>query len=67
MTSTYDFLGAEAISHLNSIKGIIGHLEEKTQSGDEDARRVLESLKVAPPLARILIPSVVERATLARR
>ena len=46
MTSTYDFLGSEAISHLNSIKGIIGHLEERTRAGDEDARRVLESLGI---------------------
>ena len=46
MTSTYDFLGSEARSHLNSIKGIIGHLEERTRAGDEDARRVLESLGV---------------------
>ena len=46
MTSTYDFLGAEALSHLNSIKGIIGHLEERTRAGDEDARRVLESLGI---------------------
>ena len=46
MTSTYDFLGSEAISHLNSVKGIIGHLEERTRAGDEDARRVLESLGI---------------------
>ena len=44
MISTYDFLGSEALSHLNSIKGIIGHLEEKTLAGDEEARRVLESI-----------------------
>lgn len=43
---TYDFLGSEAISHLNSVKGIIGLLEERTQAGDEDARRVLESLGI---------------------
>jgi hypothetical protein len=42
--TTYDFLGSEALSHLNSIKGIIGHLEECTRAGDEDARRVLDSL-----------------------
>ena len=46
MTSTYDFLGAEAISHLNSVKGIIGHLEERTRAGDEDARRALDSLGI---------------------
>ena len=46
MTSTYDFLGAEALSHLKQIKGIIGHLEERTQAGDEDARRVLDSLGI---------------------
>ena len=44
--TTYDFLGSEAISHLNSVKGIIGHLEERTQAGDADARRVLESLGI---------------------
>ena len=44
--TTYDFLGSEAISHLNSVKGIIGHLEEKTRAGDADARRVLDSLGV---------------------
>lgn len=44
MMTTYDFLGSEAISHLNSVKGIIGHLEERTRTGDEDARRVLDSL-----------------------
>jgi hypothetical protein len=42
--TTYDFLGTEALSHLNSIKGIIGHLEEQTRAGNEDARRVLDSL-----------------------
>ena len=46
MTSTYDFLGSEAISHLNSVKGIIGHLEERARAGDKDARRVLESLGI---------------------
>ena len=46
MTSTYDFLGAEAISHLNSVKGIIGHLEERARAGDEEARRVLDSLGI---------------------
>jgi hypothetical protein len=44
MTSTYDFLSAEAVSHLNSVKGIIGHLEQQARAGDEDARRVLDSL-----------------------
>jgi hypothetical protein len=44
MMTTCDFLGTEALSHLNSIKGIIGHLEERTRAGDEDARRVLDSL-----------------------
>ena len=44
--TTYDFLGSEAISHLNSVKGIIGHLEERTRAGDEDARRVLDSLGI---------------------
>ena len=44
--TTNDFLGSEAISHLNSVKGIIGHLEERTQAGDADARRVLESLGI---------------------
>ncbi len=42
--TTYDFLGSEVRSHLNSIKGIIGHLEEHARAGDEDARRVLDSL-----------------------
>ena len=42
--TTCDFLGSEVRSHLNSIKGIIGHLEERTRAGDEDARRVLDSL-----------------------
>ena len=46
MISTYDFLSAEAISHLNSVKGIIGHLEERTRAGDEDARQVLDSLGI---------------------
>ena len=46
MTSTYNFLSAEAISHLNSVKGIIGHLEERTRAGDEDARQVLDSLGI---------------------
>lgn len=44
--TTYDFLGSEAISHLNSVKGIIGHLEERARAGDEDARRVLDSLGI---------------------
>lgn len=44
--TTYDFLGSEAISHLNSVKGIIAHLEEKTRAGDEDARRALDSLGI---------------------
>ena len=42
--TTCDFLGSEVKSHLNSIKGIIGHLEEHARAGDEDARRVLDSL-----------------------
>ena len=46
MTSTYDFLGVEALSHLNSVKGIVGHLEERARAGDEDARRVLDSLGI---------------------
>ena len=44
--TTYDFLGSEAISHLNSVKGIIGHLEERTRAGDTEARRVLEGLGI---------------------
>lgn len=48
MTTTYDFLRQEAISHLNSVNGIIGHLQERYKdTGDEDARRVLESLGIA--------------------
>ena len=42
--TTYDFLGTEALSHLNSIKGISGQLEEQTRAGNEYARRVLDSL-----------------------
>ncbi len=48
MTSTYDFLRQEALSHLNSVNGIIGLLQDKYNStGDEAARQVLESLGVA--------------------
>lgn len=45
MISTCDFLKQEALSHLNSFSGIICHLEDTYKAtGDEDARRVLESL-----------------------
>ena len=44
--TTCDFLGSEVRSHLNSIKGIIGHLEGRVRAGDEDARRVLDSLGI---------------------
>lgn len=47
MISTYDFLGREAISHLDSISGIIKHLQQCYQeTGDEGARQTLESLGV---------------------
>ena len=45
MISTYDFLGSEALSHLNSIKGIIGHLEEKTLAGLESIGYTLQTFK----------------------
>lgn len=46
MISSNEYLGAEVLSHLNSAKGIIGHLEALTRAGDEDARRVLEDLGI---------------------
>ena len=45
MISTYDFLRQEAISHLNSVNGIIDHLKKSYQeTGDPSARQALESL-----------------------
>lgn len=47
MTTTYDFLKQEAISHINSVNGIICHLKDLYQAtGDEYARQVLESVGV---------------------
>ena len=45
MTTTYDFLKQEAISHINSVNGIVSHLKDLYQTtGDEYAKQVLESL-----------------------
>ena len=47
MTSTYDLLEQEAVSHLKSVSRIISHLKKCYEAGDKQALQVLESLGVS--------------------
>ena len=47
MTSTYDLLEQEAVSHLKSVSRIISHLKKCYEAGDKQALQVLDSLGVS--------------------